>query len=70
MTTPSKKMSRARTARRKAANMKMRVSARAICPQCKSSKLPHVACPVCGTYKGKQVIKIKSKKEKKKEEEK
>jgi hypothetical protein len=28
--------------------------------------MPHRACETCGTYKGRQVIKIKDKKEKKK----
>jgi large subunit ribosomal protein L32 len=26
------------------------------CPQCKSMKPPHVVCPECGTYAGRQVI--------------
>lgn len=26
------------------------------CPQCKSMKPPHVVCPECGTYNGRQVI--------------
>jgi large subunit ribosomal protein L32 len=28
------------------------------CPQCKSPKLPHRACPKCGTYKGREVIEL------------
>ncbi|HKW77655.1 MAG TPA: 50S ribosomal protein L32 [Candidatus Limnocylindria bacterium] len=30
------------------------------CPQCRSPKPPHQACPHCGTYRGRQVIKIKT----------
>jgi large subunit ribosomal protein L32 len=30
------------------------------CPQCHSPKLPHHACPVCGTYNGREAIKIKA----------
>ena len=26
------------------------------CPQCHERKLPHVACPTCGTYRRRQVI--------------
>lgn len=29
------------------------------CPQCKKAVVPHQACDFCGTYKGKEVIKIK-----------
>ncbi len=35
------------------------------CPQCHSPKMPHHACPTCGTYNGREVIKIKAPKEKK-----
>jgi len=28
------------------------------CPQCGEIRLPHHACPDCGTYKDRQVIKI------------
>ncbi|PIU67841.1 MAG: 50S ribosomal protein L32 [Armatimonadetes bacterium CG07_land_8_20_14_0_80_40_9] len=34
------------------------------CPRCHIPKLPYYACPSCGFYKGRQVIKIKEKKEK------
>ncbi len=30
------------------------------CPQCHALKLPHHVCPNCGTYKGEQVLQIKS----------
>jgi large subunit ribosomal protein L32 len=36
------------------------------CPQCKEPKTAHRICPVCGFYKGKQVIEIKIKEKKKK----
>ena len=29
------------------------------CPQCGETKLPHHACPNCGTYKGRTVIETK-----------
>lgn len=35
------------------------------CPQCHSPKLPHRACPTCGSYAGREVIQIKSPKPKK-----
>jgi large subunit ribosomal protein L32 len=36
------------------------------CPHCKTLKPTHTICPVCGYYKGIQVIEIKEKKAKKK----
>jgi large subunit ribosomal protein L32 len=31
------------------------------CPQCRTAKRPYEACPHCGTYRGRQVLKIKTK---------
>lgn len=35
------------------------------CPNCKKSIVPHHVCSYCGYYKGKQVIEIKTKEDKK-----
>ena len=32
--------------------------ARSLCPQCNRAKLPHVVCPHCGWYKGRQAIEV------------
>ena len=32
------------------------------CPKCHELTLPHRACPSCGTYKGEQVMKARTKK--------
>ncbi len=55
MAVPKKKMSRSRTRRRKA-NWKVESPHTVSCPQCNSPKLPHRACPSCGTYRGREVI--------------
>ncbi len=31
------------------------------CPKCGKAVLPHRACDFCGSYKGREVLKIKSK---------
>jgi len=31
-----------------------------ICPECKEPKQPHVVCPHCGFYRGRQVIEVES----------
>jgi large subunit ribosomal protein L32 len=50
-------MSRANTRMRRA-NWKATVVATVACPQCKSPKLPHSVCTVCGTYNGRQVLAV------------
>jgi large subunit ribosomal protein L32 len=34
------------------------------CPQCHSVKRSHHACPTCGTYKGREAIKVETPKKK------
>jgi large subunit ribosomal protein L32 len=57
MAVPKKKMSRSRTRQRKAA-WKVNRPSMSTCPQCKSPKLPHRACPNCGQYKGREVVQV------------
>jgi len=64
MGVPKKKRSKSRMGSRKA-QQKLSSPSISYCPQCKSPKLPHFACPKCGYYKGKLAVVIK---EKKKEE--
>ena len=32
------------------------------CPQCHAKIMPHHTCPTCGTYDGRQIFEIKTKK--------
>ena len=56
MAVPTRKTSNAKTASRKAANMKMGAPGLSTCPQCHEPKLPHRVCPTCGFYDGKDVV--------------
>lgn len=56
MAVPKRKTSKAKTASRKSANMKMKTPGLSSCPQCHESKLPHRVCPNCGYYDGKDVV--------------
>lgn len=64
---PKKKISKTRSHRRHATwqrlNLKRLANNYSIvkCKNCGSTKLAHYVCSVCGYYKGKQVITIKSK---------
>jgi large subunit ribosomal protein L32 len=59
MPVPKRKKPRTRTRSRKAQWFSSaRTPAYATCPQCKKTKLPHHACANCGTYDGRQVLKV------------
>jgi large subunit ribosomal protein L32 len=55
MAVPKQKQSHARTAQRRAQH-KVAAQATNSCPHCHSPRLPHRVCPVCGNYKGREVI--------------
>jgi len=54
---PKRKMSRSNTRSRRA-NWKATAVATVACPHCRSPKLPHALCAVCGTYNGRQVVEV------------
>ena len=58
---PKRKKSKSRAGNR-LSHSALKPPALDICPQCRSPKMPHRACPTCGTYNGREVIKIKSSK--------
>ena len=55
MAVPKRRMSRSNTRSRRA-QWKTTAPALVTCPQCRDPKLPHTACPTCGTYNRRQVI--------------
>ncbi len=54
---PKKKPSKAKTRQRRA-HWHAQVPHLVACPRCRSPKLPHHACPTCGTYRGRQVLAV------------
>jgi large subunit ribosomal protein L32 len=48
-------MSRSNTRHRRS-QWKTKAPVLVTCPQCRDPKLPHTACPTCGTYNRRQVI--------------
>ncbi|MBU4332605.1 50S ribosomal protein L32 [Patescibacteria group bacterium] len=69
MALPTQKHTKSRK-RKRLATLRLKRRRLAKCPQCKKAIPAHQACPFCGTYANKQVIKIKSKIDKKKAEKK
>jgi large subunit ribosomal protein L32 len=55
MAVPKQKQSHARTAQRRAQHKLVPPSYNA-CPHCHSPRLPHRVCPVCGYYRGLEVV--------------
>ena len=58
MAVPKKKTSKAKGRSRRAANWRLEAPPRSICPHCRQAKLPHVVCPNCGWYKGRQAVEV------------
>lgn len=65
MPNPKRRHSNTRTRKRRTHD-KMVVQATSACKQCGNPIPSHRVCPKCGYYKGRQVIRIKSKEKKKK----
>ena len=61
MGTPTQKRTKS-SAKRRASHFALKKTILNNCPKCGKPVLPHRACEFCGTYKGKQVISLKSKK--------
>ena len=47
--------------RLRSAHFALEVKAAAKCPKCSKAVRPHSACAFCGTYKGREVIKLDKK---------
>ncbi len=61
MATPKRKVSHARTAQRKAQWLRALSTPQTMaCPHCGEITLVHHACPACGYYRSRQVVKVKS----------
>ena len=60
MAVPKRKQSKARRDKRRSNVWKLEAPALSKCTQCGELKMPHRVCPVCGYYKGKEVVKVEA----------
>jgi large subunit ribosomal protein L32 len=58
MAVPKKKTSKSKSRSRRASAWTLKEPPRSVCPQCRRTKLPHVVCPHCGWYHGRQAIEL------------
>ncbi|MDD3735414.1 MAG: 50S ribosomal protein L32 [Candidatus Pacebacteria bacterium] len=63
MPEPKQRHTKSRRNRRRS-QIKIQQKVFSICPKCKQRVLPHQMCPNCGYYKGRQVIDVLAKLEK------
>ncbi len=58
MAVPKSKVSKARRDKRRSSHWKLSSPNIVTCSKCGATRLPHRACKACGTYNGREVIKI------------
>ena len=59
MANPKHRSSKSKTGSRRS-HWKLTLPSISECPQCNEPRLPHRACPSCGYYKNREVIKLKA----------
>ncbi len=59
MPVPPKRRSRS-TVRMRASHFALKKTKLGACPKCGQAVEPHCACSVCGSYKGREAVKVKS----------
>lgn len=60
MAVPKSKISRQRRDKRRSAHWKLDVPGLVKCPKCGELVMPHRVCRSCGTYKGREVLKVEA----------
>ena len=58
MAVPKNKISKARRDKRRNSHWKLSMPAMVKCPKCGEYKLAHRMCKACGTYDGREVVKV------------
>ncbi len=59
MAQPKKRMSHMRSGTRRS-QLGLTLPSLVFCPKCHAPRLPHTVCKSCGTYRGRQVLEVKT----------
>ncbi len=54
---PKQKTSKARKGKRRS-HLHLELPQLEVCPTCKTKKQTHHVCPECGTYRGRQILRV------------
>ena len=60
MAVPKRRVSKTRRDKRRSSVWKLEAPALSKCTQCGELKMPHRVCPMCGYYKGKEIVKVEA----------
>jgi large subunit ribosomal protein L32 len=60
MPVPKRKYPKSRQGKRRS-HLALSIPPLVNCPQCHTPKLSHHVCPTCGTYEGREILKIEHK---------
>ncbi len=60
MGVPKRRASKSRKGMRRS-HQALKAPNLSVCPECGEMKRPHIVCPHCGKYNGRQVIEVKEK---------
>lgn len=58
MAVPKRKVSKARRDKRRSSHWKLKTPSIVACSKCGAYHLPHRVCKACGTYNGREVLKV------------
>lgn len=62
MAVPKRKTSKQRRDKRRSSHWKLDMPGLVTCPKCGAFRLPHRMCRACGTYNGREVVKVEEEK--------
>ena len=57
MPVPKRKLTKSRQGNRRS-QIKLKLPNLSLCPNCNNLRVPYKVCPICGYYKGEEILKV------------